>query len=256
MVPLCAFCRFPSGTIYAKLLARANIPVTLRTISVILAARFSIVSEKELRPKLRRSLLHNIANYFLCAPLIRYNNITVSYKAYIIDNYNENIKGLRNALMSRKGYQRLQDTVNPEEYRLAKAIPFEIDEHGVLRAAEFTMQFICKPQRFLVAGDIPIEVTGSATILNQYEESAKPLIRAYGTGSFSIGGVSVQITSANGYTDIDCELQEAFKDTLATNRNSYIVLPQGKFPILAPGDNAVTISGLTKLEITPRWWIL
>lgn len=186
----------------------------------------------------------------------RYNNITVSYKAYIIDNYNENIKGLRNALMSRKGYQRLQDTVNLEEYRLAKAIPFEIDEHGVLRAAEFTMQFICKPQRFLVAGDIPIEVTGSATILNQYEESAKPLIRAYGTGSFSIGGVSVQITSANGYTDIDCELQEAFKDTLATNRNSYIVLPQGKFPVLAPGDNAVTISGLTKIEITPRWWIL
>lgn len=186
----------------------------------------------------------------------RYNNITVSYKAYIIDNYNENIKGLRNALMSRKGYQRLQDTVNPEEYRLAKAIPFEIDEHGVLRAAEFTMQFICKPQRFLVAGDIPIEVTGAATILNQYEESAKPLIRAYGTGSFSIGGVSVQITSANGYTDIDCELQEAFKDTLATNCNSYIVLPQGKFPVLAPGDNAVTISGLTKLEITPRWWIL
>lgn len=186
----------------------------------------------------------------------RYNNITVSYKAYIIDNYNENIKGLRNALMSRKGYQRLQDTVNPEEYRLAKAIPFEIDEHGVLRAAEFTMQFICKPQRFLVAGDIPIEVTGSATILNQYEESAKPLIRAYGTGSFSIGGISVQITSANGYTDIDCELQEAFKDTLATNRNSYIVLPQGKFPVLAPGENAVTISGLTKLEITPRWWIL
>ena len=39
VVPLYSFCRFPSGTIYAKLLARANIPVTLRTISVILAAR-------------------------------------------------------------------------------------------------------------------------------------------------------------------------------------------------------------------------
>jgi len=39
VVPLCSFYRFPSGTIYAKLLARANIPVTLRTISVILAAR-------------------------------------------------------------------------------------------------------------------------------------------------------------------------------------------------------------------------
>lgn len=186
----------------------------------------------------------------------RYNNITVSYKAYIIDNYNENIKGLRNALMSRKGYQRLQDTVNPEQYRLAKAIPFEIDEHGVLRAAEFTMQFICKPQRFLVDGDIPIEVTGATSLLNQYEESAKPLIRAYGTGSFSIGGVSVQITSANEYTDIDCELQEAFKDTLATNCNSNIILPQEVFPLLAHGENEITLDGITKLEITPRWWIL
>lgn len=186
----------------------------------------------------------------------RYNNITVSYKAYIIDNYNENIKGLRNALMSRKGYQRLQDTVNPEQYRLAKAIPFEIDEHGVLRAAEFTMQFICKPQRFLVDGDIPIEVTGATSLLNQYEESAKPLIRAYGTGSFAIGDVSVQITSANEYTDIDCELQEAFKDTLATNCNSNIILHQEVFPLLAHGENEITLDGITKLEITPRWWIL
>lgn len=186
----------------------------------------------------------------------RYNNITVSYKAYIIDNYNENIKGLRNALMSRKGYQRLQDTVNPEQYRLAKAIPFEIDEHGVLRAAEFTMQFICKPQRFLVDGDIPIEVTGATSLLNQYEESAKPLIRAYGTGSFAIGDVSVQITSANEYTDIDCELQEAFKDTLATNCNSNIILPQEVFPLLTHGENEITLDGITKLEITPRWWIL
>lgn len=186
----------------------------------------------------------------------RYNNITVSYKAYIIDNYNENIKGLRNALMSRKGYQRLQDTVNPEQYRLAKAIPFEIDEHGVLRAAEFTMQFICKPQRFLVDGDIPIEVTGATSLLNQYEESAKPLIRAYGTGSFAIGDVSVQITSANEYTDIDCELQEAFKDTLATNCNSNIILPQEVFPLLAHGENEITLDGITKLKITPRWWIL
>lgn len=186
----------------------------------------------------------------------RYKNITVSYKAYIIENYNENIMGLRNALMSKKGYQRLQDTINPEEYRLAKAIPFDIKEYGVLRAGEFTMQFICKPQRFLVDGDIPLEFTSSASILNQYEEDAKPLIRAYGTGSFSIGGVTVQITSANVYTDIDCELQEAYKDTLATNCNGNIVLTDGVFPVLSHGENQITMSGITKLVITPRWWII
>ena len=185
----------------------------------------------------------------------RYKNITVSYKAYIVRGYNENMRGLRNALMSQKGYQRLQDTINPEEFRLGKAIPFSIQEHGQLKAGEFTMQFVCKPQRFLTEGEIPIEVSAATSLLNQYEE-AKPLIRAYGTGSFTIGDVSVQITSANTYTDIDCELQEAFKDTLATNCNGNIVLTNGVFPSLKKGTNAISMSGITKLEITPRWWIL
>ena len=186
----------------------------------------------------------------------RYNNITVSYKAFIIRNYNYNMMALRNALMSKKGYQRLQDTINPEEFRLGKAIPFNIEEHGILKAGEFTMQFVCKPQRFLTEGEIPIEVTAATSLLNAYEETAKPLIRAYGTGTFSIGGVAVEITSASSYTDIDCELQEAYKDTLATNCNSNIVLTNNVFPVLKPGENAITLSGITKLEITPRWWIL
>lgn len=186
----------------------------------------------------------------------RYNNITVSYKAYIINEYNANMRGLRNALISKKGYSRLQDTINPDEFRLGKAIPFDIDEHGILRAGEFTMQFICKPQRFLVDGETPIEITSATSIFNTHEETAKPLIRAYGTGSFTIGGISVQITSANDYTDIDCELQEAYKDTLATNCNGNIVLTNGAFPVLKSGSNAVSLSGITKLEITPRWWIL
>ena len=186
----------------------------------------------------------------------RYNNITVSYKAYIISNYNANMRGLRNALMSQKGYQRLEDTVNPEEFRLGEAIPFDIDEAGVLQAGEFVMQFNCKPQRFLKKGEQIITVNANTSIYSEYLEEAKPLIRAYGTGTFSIGGVAVQITSANGYTDIDCELMEAYKDTMATNCNANIVLTNGKFPVLGHGANAVTISGLTKLEIKPRWWIL
>lgn len=183
----------------------------------------------------------------------RYKNITVKYKAYIIDNYNENMRGLRNALISPKGYQRLEDTVNPDEFRLAKAVPFDVDEYGVLSAAEFELEFNCKPQRFLKEGEIPIEVTSSTSIFNDYMES-KPLIRAYGTGTFTINGVTVQITTANSYTDIDCELQECYKDTLATNCNGNVVVSE--FPTLISGENSVSMSGITKLEITPRWWRL
>jgi phage-related protein len=84
--------------------------------------------------------------------------------------------------------------------------------------------------------------------------TALPLIRAYGTGTFTINGITVQITSASSYTDIDCDLQECFKDTLATNCNGNVVLTT--FPELKPGENTISMSGITKLEITPRWWRL
>ena len=108
----------------------------------------------------------------------------------------------------------------------------------------------------LKAGEKPVEFTAAGSILNKQLTETKPLIRAYGTGSFSIGGVAIQITSANGYTDIDCDLQEAYKDTLATNCNANIVLTNGVFPTLKSGSNAITLSGITKLIITPRWWVL
>lgn len=186
----------------------------------------------------------------------RYNNITVPYKAYIIDNYNANIRGLRNALFSQHGYQRLEDTINPEEFRLAEAIPFDIDEAGVLRAGEFEMQFNCKPQRFLKSGERIIEITSATTIMSPYLEDAKPLIRAYGTGDLIINDIEIDVVTANGYTDIDCDLMEAYKDTMAVNCNNNIMLMSGEFPKLSYGANTITFTGFSKLEIKPRWWIL
>ena len=186
----------------------------------------------------------------------RYENITVSYKAYIIDEYNQNIRGLRSALLSQHGYQKLEDSVNPEEYRMGCILPFNIDEYGILRAGEFTLQFNCKPQRYIKDGDYAITFTSNGSIHSDYDEDAAPLIRAYGTGSFTINGVQITINSASSYTDFDCELMEAYKDTMATNCNGNITLNNGKFPVLSKGNNTVTFSGLSSLEIKPRWWII
>lgn len=186
----------------------------------------------------------------------RYENITVSYKAYIIDEYNLNIRGLRSALLAQHGYQKLEDSVNPEEYRMGYILPFEIEESGILRAGQFTLQFNCKPQRYLKVGDYDITLTSSGSIHSDYDEDAAPLIRAYGTGYFSINGVRITINSANSYTDIDCELMEAYKDTMATNCNGNITVNNNKFPVLSKGNNTITISGLSRLDIKPRWWII
>lgn len=187
----------------------------------------------------------------------RYKNLDVTYPAFIYDEMDVNIEGLRNFLLSQIGYKRLEDTYHPNEYRMARYKGgFSANVVDWLEAGEFDIVFDCMPQRFLKIGEQPIELTANGSIFNEYEMTALPLIRAYGTGTFSIGGIAIQITTANGYTDIDCDLQEAYKDTMATNCNGNIVLTNGKFPELKSGANAVTISGITKLEIYPRWWIL
>ena len=187
----------------------------------------------------------------------RYNNINVTYPAFICNNYDARVEALRNFLLSQSGYKRLEDTYHPEEFRLARwAGEFTADTLDALIAGQFDLTFDCYPQRFLKEGEKQIELTANGSVKNIYSQTALPLIRAYGTGSFSINGISVAISSALTYTDIDCELQECYKDSLSTNRNAYVTLTNGEFPKLSPGANAVTLSGISKLIITPRFWIL
>lgn len=187
----------------------------------------------------------------------RYKNIDVSYPAFIFDRFDNNIEGLRNFLLSQSGYKRLEDTYHPNEYRLARyksgLTPKVIDE---LYAGEFDLTFDCYPQRYLKSGDQTITMTADGSLFNEYAQIAKPIIRAYGVGSFTVGDVTVTINSADDYTDIDCELQEAYKDDLTTNCNANITLDNGVFPSLISGDNAISIDGITQLDIKPKWWIL
>lgn len=187
----------------------------------------------------------------------RYKNLPVKYPAFIVHDFNTNIEGLRNFLLTQNGYGRLEDTYHPEEFRKAKISGgFTTKPIAELYAGEFDLEFDCYPQRFLKSGELSVSFTAAGNLINKYLTEAKPLIRAYGTGSFTLGGVTVQITAANTYTDIDCDLEECYKDTLATNRNNYVVLTSGSFPVLKPGDNQITLSGISKLEIMPRWWVL
>lgn len=193
-----------------------------------------------------------------------YKNVDVTYDAWIakIDGVREvdrKFRMLRSFLLSRTGYFRLEDTYHPDEIRFASYNEaFEPEVDASMNAISFQMTFSCKPQRFMKKFyDIPIEITKSGSVFNNDTYFiAKPLLRVYGTGTFTIGSVSVKINSANTYTDIDCDLQEAYKDTLATNCNSNITLTNAQFPYLVPGENTITFSGITKIELYPRLFML
>lgn len=185
-----------------------------------------------------------------------FDNYTLIYPAFIIADFDENVKNLRNMLLSRKGYCKLYDSYHSEEYRLARySGGLEVSPISSLIAGDLDLEFDCHPQRFLRSGDTTQTFTAAGSITNPTLFASKPLIRVYGTGTVGIGSYSIKINTANVYTDFDCDIQDAYKGTVSCN--SYIELSGNKFPVLEPGGNGITLgTGITRVEITPRWWRL
>lgn len=183
-----------------------------------------------------------------------YENIDIVYNLYSTGDVRSNINAFKGAINALDGIYKLSDTYSPDHYRYARYIDAFTVETSDRKNAGFSVKFDCDPRKFLKSGDVKLEFTGGGQVKNPTLFEALPLIRAYGTGSFTIGDVSVAISSASTYTDIDCETQEAYKG--ATNCNGNITLTNGVFPSFKQGINSISKTGISKLEITPRWWTI
>ena len=182
----------------------------------------------------------------------RFENIQLTYPAFISLRFQPRVDGFRAFLLSQKGYQRLEDTYHPDEYRLAifhSGLTVETTPRNL--AGRFDITFDCKPQRFLKSGESFISVSSGVALYNPTRFTALPLIRANGNGSLTIGDKTITISGNSGQIYLDCDLQDAYLGS--TNKNRFVT---PDFPALNPGDNPVTISGLTDVEIMPRWWTI
>lgn len=191
----------------------------------------------------------------------RYKNITVKYPMSIAKSFILNAAGLREFLSGLVGYQRIEDGYYPECFRLGKFEgPVEFSAGTLCRYGEATLSFNCKPQRFLISGELSLPFMEPGTILNPTNQIALPKIVVYGTGAgeVNINGTTVRIDAITDPIILDCEIENAYSEvegSAAVNQNGSIYAP--KFPTLSPGTNTVSFSGdITKLEITPRWWTL
>lgn len=184
----------------------------------------------------------------------RYRNTEISYRCGIVKDFESNFKAFRNWILSRRGYQRLTDSYHPNEFYQAYVLA-ELNPEltADLKAGEFTMTFSRKPERYLIDGEIPKDMTASGTIYNPTLFASAPLIRVNGTGTLMVNDTLITITGDQMYTDIDCEIQDAFYGDL--NLNSRVTVDGFEFPKLEPGENTITLNGVT-IQITPRWYIL
>lgn len=181
-----------------------------------------------------------------------FDNVAITYEMYLKSEIKPNITGLRGALGSVSGYARLEDSFDPDIFMKARYTePFTVKLSDRKNAA-LDITFDCDPRRFLKSGEKTKIWTSGGQLKNPTMYTALPLIRAYGTGTLTISGISVTVNTASEYTDIDSEIEEAYKGSTSCNMN--IILSNGEFPKLQPGINTISFTGFSRLEITPRWW--
>lgn len=185
----------------------------------------------------------------------KYLNVTHEYSCVFYTSMIANLQSFRNFLVNTAGYKRLEDSMHEDEFYLAayrSSVVPAMDPQRTM--AKMTLAFDRKPQRFLKSGEETITLTKSGTITNPERTVARPLMRLYGEGTVQIGGYAIQIISADEYTDIDCDMLEAYKGTVSCNDRIRVI--DHTFPVLAPGANNIVLNGITRAEITPRWWRL
>jgi len=197
----------------------------------------------------------------LLMDLASYDNIRREYDVQIFgDSDLAAFNALRNYLASCTGYLRLTDSFDPDHYYMAaytEAFNLTADWHSRKRGRG-TISFDCKPQRFLISGETAVVKTSSDTITNPTRFASKPLLRVTTTRSaasvLGVGSVNVTIRR-QGVIFIDCETGRAYNG--ATPLDTYVSLNAIDFPTLEPGSNGISLgTGISRVEITPRWWEL
>lgn len=218
-----------------------------------------------------------------------FNPISVKYPAFVgtkdEDEFREVLGQFRAELSSRGSYCKLTDTYHPDEFRLALFKDgLETQPRLYNRAGEISLTFECKPQRFLLSGEEVHEFTDIGNITNPTLFTASPLIRVTGNGTVRIGDYTFIVSQNPGTIWIDTELMTVYipagTSSLLTDENDVVIYdelgvdidiskgylyPQmmnshvhfvdSLMPKIVPGTvNVGMTSGITLLEIIPRWW--
>lgn len=182
-----------------------------------------------------------------------FDNIIVSYDIAVVQDFEVNARAIAQWLLADGGYHDLWDTYNDDLMRRAtyfNAIDFDVE--SLRKQGKATINFYAKPQRFLTSGNNVTTFTSSGTITNPTSFASKPLLRVYGTGTLIVNGYVITVNSVNSYVDIDCESMQCYKGTTNCNNNVTI----NKFPVLKSGSNTINLQGVSKVDITPRWWTI
>ena len=196
-----------------------------------------------------------------------WEDVVRSYNVWLSENVTEDSGGDKSGylveyvdafeafLNSKKGYLRLTDNFEPDVYRLAYYSGGDSFSNLKTQIGRATIRFTCRPERFLLTGETPVQVNNGDTITNPTNFVSKPLIHIEASNQtigVTINGKTITAVVAD-YINIDCEKMNAYRLS-SENKNADI---SGDFPTIASGSNSIAITGTyTKVTIKPNWYII
>lgn len=131
----------------------------------------------------------------------RWKNIDVTYHCGTFgadkSEFSGKIRNFLSLLKARKGYKRLQDSYNPNEFRMGICRDVvEVEPVAYKQAGEFDLVFNCKPQRYLTSGDTEQTITSGTTLTNPTPYDASPMLLVKGSGAINFNGHTINLRSA------------------------------------------------------------
>ena len=206
----------------------------------------------------------------------KYDNAKITFPAYIYEDFRENYNDLVGFLSSKTGYQRIEDSLETDTYRLGVYLG---DTDPSVKNSDtmgsFEISFDCKPQKFYKQDENGITAgassAGKVAFSNPSKFTSKPLIKMYANSTLVIQGDSpftlelgdvTQAAIGVRFAYIDCETLEVYSSG-GNNLSSYLNIPvykygNEKFPFFEgegtwTAYDAVSNGGSV---IYPRWWTI
>ena len=188
----------------------------------------------------------------------RYENVRINYDVCALEGTRtipEIAHRIKSWLLSDVGYFELTDTYDPDYFRLASISDGLEMVQEKLYYGTASIEFNCKPYKYLYAGQTAQTLTSGGTVTNPEAFASKPYFKITGSGNITltVNGNEYEFRGVDGYIEIDSESMNAYKGS--ESRNTKMYTPT--FPTLVRGDNVISWTGsVTKVEMIPRWCCL
>lgn len=188
-------------------------------------------------------------------PQEAYENVPREYDIYVSAKREKlhNITRKVASWLLKSGYRRLEDSYDPEIYRMAyysgdAEILNYLEEYG-----RTTLKFDCTPQRWLKSGEKTIHAVDNMVLTNPTDFSSKPLLEVTGSGNGNlfIGGKLIMLVGIQDSLTIDSETLNVYKGNQNCNNKM-----QGLFPEFGKSTLIHWNGGITGVGITPRWYTI